>query len=444
VTSGRVYFIYDNYIQFFLTRGQYGPNIVQPSITNRSDPNYQKDWTFSEFSFNDREVYANISFVDFVSLPIAMSLKPYGQEPSHVRGFPKDGIQKLRDGLLAQEKAEGVQWTKLVVMANPNSANQRILRVLSPGNAMDLFRGEGFLNNYFDEYAGACWGKYRNEQLVVDTQKREWGVVYGSLVGNELVFKKPSGERIGAFQVPRTYDVFGADQGVFRAIPGPHRDLMLNIGARLDAALNRSTLHSNTHQPDHDGLIETYYKHRTCNHYAHWVHSLTKDKKGYAFAYDDVKNGVMDQSGFLAHGNPECLLFNIGGGDAPPMALTTQSVVKRSVAIEEGITDLPQPPPYSQAIGFHGFQNINLEKGDLELHDEYEYQLPSAVDSEKVPSSKFLKMVDLPAQSTASRFKLPDILQERISKYLSSLQEFIFANLNVSPLLRTHLPSAKI
>ena len=435
VTSGRIYFIYDNNLEFFLTRGAYGPNIVQPSITNRSDRNYNKDWTFSEFSFNDREVYANISFVDFVSLPIAMSLKPHGQQPSHVRGFPKDGLQRLRDGLVAQKKIDRVDWDKLVVLDSTDNANHRILRVLSPGNAMDLFKAEGFLQNYFDEYAGACWGKYKNQQLIIDTQKREWGVVYGSLAGNELVFKKPSGEQIGAFRVPRTYDIFGADQGVFKAVPGPHKHLMLNIGARLDAALNRSTLHSNANQPDHDGLIETYYKHKICNHYAHWVHALTKDKKGYAFAYDDVKNGIKDQSGFLAHSNPEWLMFNVGGGEIATMAtITTSAIMKRSVDLGQDLKEMPEPPPYVQNMLP---RNYDLVSNHQMLHTEFTRSEP--VGSEKHEFPQLLNETVLPAQSHTSRFSLPISLQDFIGKYLFWLQEYIFANLAVGSLLSNYL-----
>ncbi len=43
-----------------------------PSVTNPADANADVEWAFCEFTLDGNGVYANISFVDFVSL--AMSL----------------------------------------------------------------------------------------------------------------------------------------------------------------------------------------------------------------------------------------------------------------------------------------------------------------------------------------------------------------------------------
>ena len=49
--------------------------MVEPSVLNPSDPNHGVNFGFAEFTLNDAQLYANISYVDFVPrIPIAISL----------------------------------------------------------------------------------------------------------------------------------------------------------------------------------------------------------------------------------------------------------------------------------------------------------------------------------------------------------------------------------
>ena len=51
-----------------------GPALVEPSVSNSSDPNINTQWDFCEFTYNATELYANISAVDFFTIPVALKL----------------------------------------------------------------------------------------------------------------------------------------------------------------------------------------------------------------------------------------------------------------------------------------------------------------------------------------------------------------------------------
>ncbi len=56
---------------------------------------------------------------------------------------------------------------------------------------------------------------------------------------------------------------------------------------RLAAAFNRSTLLTDSSQPDGENPAD-YYTNAITNHYARIVHATARDHRGYAFPYDDV------------------------------------------------------------------------------------------------------------------------------------------------------------
>ncbi|KAH6659508.1 hypothetical protein BKA67DRAFT_544671 [Truncatella angustata] len=78
ISGGRIWFILDVWLTFLVNLS---PAIVEPSVTNSSDPSYTlffglgEGGGFCEFTFNDYQLFANISYVDFFSLPIALELK---------------------------------------------------------------------------------------------------------------------------------------------------------------------------------------------------------------------------------------------------------------------------------------------------------------------------------------------------------------------------------
>ena len=111
---------------------------------------------------------------------------------------------------------------------------------------------------------------------------------------------------------------------------------MGDLTARISAAFNRSTLLTDTNQPDGENPAN-YYKTSPTNHYARIIHATAQDGRGYAFPYDDVlPNGGTDQSGFVRDSNPTLLTVTVGavhGGSStppPPSGTSAYSTIAAS------------------------------------------------------------------------------------------------------------------
>ena len=296
ISGARIWFCKEKPLTFYINPG---PALVEPSATNPSDPNYQLDWGFCEFTWNAQELYANVSFVDFVSLPISLQLKTGDGSIKTVPGLPTDGLDQICTKLVAQGQSDGKGWDKLVI----NNQAGAYLRALSPNSGGVLVNG--LFNDYYQAYVDSVWNKYTNEDLTVNTQFT-WGDAVGRVQGSTLNFNG-----VGTFAKPAAADIFSCSSGPFAAGQGVS-DEMLNIGARLAAAFNRSTLLIDAKQPEGEN-VDTYYKDPVTNHYSRICHETSVQGRGYAFPYDDVgpSNGT-DQSGFVNDPNPQLLTVSVG------------------------------------------------------------------------------------------------------------------------------------
>lgn len=165
--------------------------------------------------------------------------------------------------------------------------------------------------NYWTDYINQCWSKYVSTPLTIDTQA-QWGTVTGITSNDRSSITFGS---VGSIRKPTATDIFGADSGAF-APQATNTAELLNIGARIDAAINRSTLLSNANQPDAENS-GNFYTNAVTNHYARIVHQANVDGRGYCFPYDDVSAATGgDQSGFVSDGAPVNLLVTVGGGNA--------------------------------------------------------------------------------------------------------------------------------
>ncbi|RYP10754.1 hypothetical protein DL765_008022 [Monosporascus sp. GIB2] len=301
MAGGRIWFVVDGRLTFLLNPG---PAVVEPSVTNPSDPNYGLRWGFAEFTYNKVQLFVNISYVDFVSVPVSLKLRNTAGREQVVKGIVAGGVQEVARRLEEQGRRDGAGWGRLVVRDRAGG----VLRVLSPnsGRVGDarLFAG------YYDPYVDAVWKKYAAQDLVVNTQW-EWGELRGRVGADGLL--RFGGH--GAFARPSAGDVFSCSTGPFAGYPPDKAALLGNVGARLAAALNRSTLLANPRQPDGERL-DRYYKERVTNHYARVVHEVAADGRGYAFPYDDVVasgDDKPDQAGTVFDGAPQLLTVTVGG-----------------------------------------------------------------------------------------------------------------------------------
>ena len=298
LASGRIWFSIDTPLKFMLNPG---PGLVEPSVANPSDPNAAIQWGFCEFTWNSAQLFVNISYVDFVSLPIGLALTNTADATQIVTGMPANGLDTICAGLNAQQAIDNTGWASLIETSHDGSN----LRALSPNTG--IARNSALFQGYYDSQVDQVWAKYSapSKAMTTDTQA-SWARVPGHCdaqtgllsFGPELTFSKPS-----------TADVFGCSTGPFAPTSNVQRGALI---ARLCAGLNRTTLLVDEVTPC--ASPEKYYRERVTNHYARIVHAANADDKGYAFPFDDVTpTGGVDQSGAVQDGNPGLLTVNVGG-----------------------------------------------------------------------------------------------------------------------------------
>lgn len=296
IAGGRIWFSIGQPLTFFLNPG---PALVEPSVTNSSDPNAQLDWGFAEFTWNADQLYANISYVDFVSIPIALTLNTRNSGTMHVSGMSPSGLQQVADGLRQQRQRDGHAWDRLIV--NRAGTNQ-VLRILSPNQG--LVTDPTMFSGYYDGYVNEVYQRFAGTPITIDTQA-SFGTITTRASGNDLNFNG------SVFPRPSTYDIFSCNTGPF--VTGSNAQTNAII-PRLAAAFNRSTLLVATQFPAHRNL---YYQNPVTNHYSRIVHQANLDGKGYAFPYDDVQQtGAGDQSGEVHAGDPTIFTVTVGGNNA--------------------------------------------------------------------------------------------------------------------------------
>jgi hypothetical protein len=294
LAGARIWFSIGTPLTFLLNPG---PALVEPSVTNPSDPNINTQWDFAELTYNDAQLFANISMVDFVCMPIALALADSSGGQQTVAGLPAGGLDTVCAGLAAQANADGAGWNDLIVTSNGQN-----LRALSPTNG--IVRNSSLFSGYFDGYVSQVWQKYESAALTVDTQS-SFGTVTGQVTGGALTFPGA-----GSFGQPAAADIFSCASGPFS--PAGMSAEMLAILPRLAAAFNRTTLLIDSDQPDGENPAD-YYENAQTNHYARIVHATTLDHRGYAFPYDDVAPaGGADQSGAVSSGSPDLLTVTVG------------------------------------------------------------------------------------------------------------------------------------
>ncbi|MGW5355244.1 beta-1,3-glucanase family protein [Streptomyces sp. NPDC004031] len=300
VIGGRVWFSVGKKIQFFVNPpgGNGGvPGLVQPGFTS-SDPNWLTDWTFCEFTYNSANLYANISYVDMVALPVSMATTGSGGAQS-VSPLPSGALASIAAGLQAQHAADGAPWDRLVATDSSGAA----LRILAPAHSPVDFAG------YWSNYLDRVWSYYQSHTLTINGQG-SIGSYSGTVSGSTLVFAGLNTNGV-PFTKPSAADIFGCASGPLYNSGGDARGA---VAARLAAALNRSSLLVTGGGNQPDGVSPSgYYTDATTNHYARLVHKYAT--VGYAFPYDDVgPTGAAPVDGHLQDGAPTSWTIALGPG----------------------------------------------------------------------------------------------------------------------------------
>lgn len=272
IAGGRIWFSVDQPLTFSLNPG---PALVEPSVSNESDPNYNIQWGFAEFTWNTDQLYANISYVDFVGLPIGLTLNTQNSGTQHVSGMGPGGLGQIVDGLRQQSARDGQPWNQLVVMRN---GGNQVLRVVSPNTAM--VRNGNLFAGYYDDYVNRVFNKFSNTTITVDTQAAA-GRVQSRVAGGVMNFNG------SVFGKPSTHDIFSSNTGPFQTGSNAQTNAII---PRLAAAYNRSTLLVANDFPAPQNL---YYKDQTTNHYSRIVHQANLDGKGKSISKSSYLNNLL-------------------------------------------------------------------------------------------------------------------------------------------------------
>jgi hypothetical protein len=297
LSGARLWFSVNGKLTFYVNPG---PALVEPSVSNKSDANYNILWDFCEFTYNTSQIYANISYVDFVSIPISLSLTNTSGKTQAVTGMPANGLTTIVNGLNAQHASDGAGWNQLII----NNSSGTPIRAVSPNTGIVM--SNSLFSGYYQSYVNQVWSKYvGSTSLTVDTQAAA-GKVTATVVNGQLSFGSAA-----SYGQPAAGDIFSCSSGPFAPSGNSTKDA---ISARLAAAFNRSTLLIDAVQPDNES-VANYYKTSPTNHYSRIVHAANTDGRGYAFPYDDVApSSGTDQSGSVFDPSPQLLTVTIGGG----------------------------------------------------------------------------------------------------------------------------------
>jgi len=302
ISSSRVWFA-DGTLTFYVVETQYGPGLVEPTAMNPNDASADVNWGFVELTFKSGYgLFANLSFVDFVGLPLSIQLQTASSGTSSALGVPADGAKKVCDLLQGQAARDGMPWDELCV----NDQNGNLLRVVAPPTIIS--QDDSAFGGYFDDYVSQIWQQFTSEQLMIDTQASE-GQVACTTNGDSLTC---AGDNT-PYNKPNSEDIFGCNSGPF-AISASDNDLHKAVVPRLCAAFNRATLHLQGGNVQPSLPPSSYYTAHPNNWYSAFVHQTQVDGRGYAFSYDDVTpNSADDVSGSVFAPDPQVLTVFVGG-----------------------------------------------------------------------------------------------------------------------------------
>lgn len=328
--SGRVY-VAQEQLPFGTTEGGSNAGFVEPSVSNPSLREANISFQFMEFSYLDGGFYADLSYVDFVSIPLGMSVVSKDGATTAVRGLMPNSTNSICEALRNQTQKDGYTWSDLCVYVD-----DQLVRILSPSQYLATRPGDK-LASYYESYIDEVWDGYKTRNLTINTQdsnplvhngtKVEEGLMVDCSISSSLTNNGTltcyNGSDQYIFPRPTTTQIFGCTQedgSPFQVI-GSNDWTQAEIVPRLCAALHRSTLliDGGEQQPNARITAEQYYSAATTNHYARIIHEHEYEGMGYAFPYDDTNpiganltNSTTNAAGVIRDPSPGLLFIVVG------------------------------------------------------------------------------------------------------------------------------------
>nr|OQO32326.1 hypothetical protein B0A51_00385 [Rachicladosporium sp. CCFEE 5018] len=273
---------------------------TQPSFTNPNDQDAAVQRGLVEFTSSSTGMFADLTFVDFVGLPLGMPLVKGDGTTATIKGSKADAVASVCSAMKTQSSKDGRPWSSLCQVDSTGKA----LRVIAPIHHPAVFE------NYWNDYVNQVWSYYGSNILTIDTQSIN-GKVSCRVTGGRLTCDR---DEI-SYAKPTASDIFGCDTGISAIPPAGESDVHKAVKARLCAAFSRATLLIAAGNVQPGVGAAKYYSQKVGNFYAWAVHAAEIDGRGYAFAYDDVSpTGGVQQSGMLVDTNgPKKLTIAVGG-----------------------------------------------------------------------------------------------------------------------------------
>ncbi|KAM3423985.1 hypothetical protein BST61_g1378 [Cercospora zeina] len=311
IESSRVWIV-DGTLDFFVVATPNGPGLVEPAAVNVNDPNSQKNYAFAELSWAAAYgLYADITAVDFVGLPLGIELEEANNAKHSILGTPSNAADHLCEVLKSQSSKDKQPWDQLCA----HDSKGKLVRILAPSNLISQ-KPEAF-KGYYDRYVDNAWTKFASEDLFIETQT-DAGKVPCRVTDNNLQCKGDN----RSYAKPTTSDIMGCNTGPFGIQPGDN-GVHLAVVPRLCAAFHRSTLFLKGGNVQPGLPPQDYYRTPKDgpnsnlppkNFYSKFVHDIEHEGRGYAFAYDDVTaRQEWDRSGLVASMQPKVLRIIVGG-----------------------------------------------------------------------------------------------------------------------------------
>ncbi|KAI0465755.1 glycoside hydrolase family 64 protein [Xylaria cf. heliscus] len=298
--SSRIW-VAEGELQFFTLVNDLGQTaIVEPSVSNPQDPSASIRWGFVEFNWSGGQIFANISYVDWVGISMGMALTLGTGEVQTVKGLVAGAVQNICNDLDTQNSKDNAGWDQLCM-----TSNGQALRVLSP-NLM-VASNPTWQADYYSAYIDQVWSQYTNQDLTIATQSGA-GNVACRVTDNAL---NCAGDN-RAYPKPTIADIYGCNSGPF-AIIASDNDVHRAIVPRLCAAFTRSTLLLDGGNVQPSLPASSYYTVDPTSHYSRIVHNYEQDGLGYAFSYDDVNPDGENAAGTVAGSAPTLLRVTAGG-----------------------------------------------------------------------------------------------------------------------------------
>jgi len=229
ISSARIWFA-DGNLQFYTVAGEYGSSLVEPSAVNPNDPSANINWGFVELSYGSGIIFVNISYVDFVGLPLGITLEG-GHGNQTALGLDARAVANICESLANQATVDGYPWYDLCM----TDSNGTLIRVLSP---TDYMSGQNTqFDDYWTDYVDRVWSHYQTTNLTMVTAT-DYGNVSCTVLSNDTLV---CANDTRGYEKPNAIDIFGCNQGPFSLV-ATDNVVHQRIVPILCAAFQRSTL----------------------------------------------------------------------------------------------------------------------------------------------------------------------------------------------------------